>query len=148
MLLTGVEPLLGAICCSVPALKKLFSRVFSGLSSTGGSHSRSRSRSCSRSGLGHAVAMHLRRGTNRRSLRTTESTEEFKPDFRVPLKHKFQSTPNNSVTIETISRDTLETQIEPAPGQIAVRTEYSQTVVERTWPEGCEGSGKSESGVF
>ena len=128
MVLSGIEPLLGTICCSVPALKKLFSQMFGRLSCSGGSHPRSRSRSRSRSS-GHVVAMHLRRS---KPPKMTESTEEFKPDFRLPLQHKFQSTPNNSVTIETISRDKLEMEIEPAPGQITVRTEYSHTVVERT----------------
>ena len=101
MVLSGIEPLLGITCCSVPALKALFSQMLGRLSCSGGSHSRSRSRSRSRSGSGHVVAMHLRRS---KPPKMTESTEEFKPDFRLPLQHKFQSTPNNCVTIET---DTL-----------------------------------------
>lgn len=134
MVLTGVEPLLGIICCSVPALKKWFSKVFGAFLSTASLRSRSlpRSHPHPRSSHGVSMAMHLRRDTSGKPPKTTESTEEFKSDLRVPLEHKFQSTPNNTVIIETASRDTLEMENESAPGRITVRTEYSQTVVDRT----------------
>ena len=138
MVLSGIEPLLGTICCSVPALKRLYSRVFGSLCSIGGSHPRSGSRSRSRSGSGHVVAMPLRRS---KPPKTTEPMEEFRPDIPVPLHHKFQSAPNNCVTIET---DRLGMGNEPAPGQITVRTEYIQTVVER----GRQGGRGAEGDVF
>ncbi|KAF8244077.1 hypothetical protein K440DRAFT_663704 [Wilcoxina mikolae CBS 423.85] len=118
LLAATIEVLLSIICCSVPALKKLATQVFGMKGTTTQYESRT------------ANSMPLtRRKTSVIYPASSESTEEFRPEF-THLEHKYASPHNNRVTVEAVSRDTLDYDEEmqpPPPGHIAVRTEYRQT---------------------
>jgi hypothetical protein len=113
MLTAAIEIHLGIICCSVPSLKKFATQVLG----MGGNTNTSRSGS---------IPMHRQKTSV--VYPTSESTEEFRPDF-TPLEHKYASPHNNRVTIKAVNRDTLDCDEElqvPPPGHIAVKMEYTQ----------------------